>query len=360
LRPARIRLFVAIASLAVVAAACGGGGVSEEVAADTTTSTTTSTTTTSTTTTAAPTTTTTEAPATPVAQLTGLPVESPLEHPAIVAKIDNHQTARPQRGINNADVVFEELVEGNITRLAAVFHSQEADPIGPIRSARTGDFELLSNLGTPLFVNSGGNPTVMDLVRNVDAVLISDANVGKPTFYRGGGRPAPHNLLSSTPLIREAADGRGGTPPQLFSYRDEGEVMPSTAEAATGVLIDYGGYRIGYEWDAELGVWARSQQGSPHVDAAGVRIAPENVIVQFARYGSSVAFAGSPEVKVIGSGDAWVFTNGMLVRGTWERLGSGDVTVYTDANGDVIELTPGRTWIALPKPGTASLLDDEG
>ncbi|MDG2111942.1 MAG: DUF3048 C-terminal domain-containing protein, partial [Actinomycetota bacterium] len=206
--------------------------------------------------------------------------------------------------------------------------------------------------------NSGGNPTVMDLLRDVDMVLVSDANIGKPVFYRGGGKSAPHNLLSDTVSIREAADGQGGTPPQLFSYRDEGEELPGTAEDVVRVRIDYGGYRIDYTWDAEVSGWARIQQGSRHVDSDGLQIAPENVIVQFAAYGTSVAFAGSPEVKVVGTGEAWVLTQGKLIRAEWTRPTQEALTEYRDINGDIVELTPGRTWVALPRPGTGFLLDE--
>jgi len=271
--------------------------------------------------------------------------------------MDNHQRARPQRGINQADVVFEELVEGNITRFAALFHSQEVDPVGPIRSARTGDFDLLENLNTPIFVNSGGNPTVLNLLRSVDMILVSDANVGRPTFYRGGGKEAPHNLLTSIGAVREAAGDEGGTPPQLFTYREEGEALPDTAEDVDIVRIDYGGYRVDFRWDEELQGWARTQQGSAHVDSDGVRIAFENVIVQFASYGSSVAFAGSPEVRVVGTGDAWVLTDGKMIRATWARPTVEAITEYRDADGDLVGLTPGRTWVALPRPNTGFLVD---
>ena len=93
-----------------------------------------------------------------VAQLTGLGVEEELTHPALVIKIDNHEDARPQFGLNIADVVFEEIVEGNITRFAAVFHSQNADPVGPVRSARTGDFDILNGLKHALVRKLGRKP----------------------------------------------------------------------------------------------------------------------------------------------------------------------------------------------------------
>ena len=295
--------------------------------------------------------------ASPIAQFTGEEVTDLITRPAFLVKIDNHRLARPQWGINQADVVFEELVEGNITRFAAIFHSRNVADIGPVRSARTGDFDLLRNLNTPLFGNSGGNPTVMRLLNEVDMVLVGDTNVGRAAYRRNGDRKAPHNLLTSTGDIYAAADGRGGTPPQMFSYRDPNEALPLSAQPLDAVEIDYGGYQVTYQWDEVLQGWARSQQGTEHVDYDGVQVAPENVIIQFVNYGQSVAYAGSPEVKVLGRGEAWVLTAGQIIEATWNRPTEADLTEFRDADGATIELTPGRTWVALPRSGTASYAD---
>ncbi|HAX05374.1 MAG TPA: hypothetical protein DCX77_06815 [Acidimicrobiaceae bacterium] len=354
-----------ICVLLLTASACSGAGTSLLSPSPTSTTTTVAVAPTPTTvpppttTTNPPAPTTTTAPPSPVAQFTGEQLADPITRPAFLVKIDNHQTARPQWGINQADVVFEELVEGNITRFAAIFHSRNVTDIGPVRSARTGDFELLSNLNTPLFGNSGGNPTVMRLLNDVDMVLVGDTNVGRAAYRRNSDRKAPHNLLTGTGDIYAAADGRGGTPPQMFSYRDTNEELPVSAEALDAVEIDYGGYRITYHWDEVFQGWARTQQDTEHVDYDGVQIAPENVIIQFVKYGQSVAYAGSPEVKVLGRGEAWVLTDGHIIEATWNRPTSLDITEFRDADGATIKLTPGRTWIALPRSGTASIVEVE-
>ena len=309
------------------------------------------------TTTLPPTTTTTEVPTVPVAQFTGEEIAEPMTRPAFLVKIDNHQLGRPQWGINQADVVFEELVEANMTRFAAIFHSRNVADIGPVRSARTGDFHLLSNLNTPLFGNSGGNPTVMRLLDEIDMVLVGDTNVGRAAYRRSEEKVAPYNLLTSTGQIYAAADGRGGTPPQMFSYRSTADSLAPSAQPVAGVDIDYGGHQITYRWDGALQGWARTQQDTSHVDYDGVQIAPENVIVQFVKYGQSVAYAGSPEVKLIGRGEAWVLTKGQLIVATWNRPTLTDITEFRDADGATIRLTPGRTWIALPRAETATIVE---
>ena len=105
-----------------------------------------------------------------------------------------------------------------------------------------------------------------------------------------------------------------------------------------------------------LSGWARTQNGRDHTDFEGVRVAPENVIVQFVSYGQSPANRATPEPKLTGSGDAWIFTNGLVIQGSWERLSERDLTVFRTSSGTVVALTPGRTWIALARANSATLV----
>ncbi|HEX6569569.1 MAG TPA: DUF3048 domain-containing protein, partial [Acidimicrobiales bacterium] len=120
-----------------------------------------------------------------------------LDRPALFVKIDNVERARPQAGLDQADIVFEERVEGNLTRLAAVFHSTDAAVVGPVRSVRTTDLELVPLFGRVLFAASGGNRGVLPQLHAADVVDVG-ANVSPEGFYRDHGRPAPHNLFTST------------------------------------------------------------------------------------------------------------------------------------------------------------------
>lgn len=286
------------------------------------------------------------------AVLTGTSSFEDPNRPALVIKIDNVEPARPQVGINQADVVFEEEVEGGLTRLAAVFHSRGANPVGPIRSVRTTDVNLFSNLNRPLFSSSGGNAGTRAAL--ADSSLVDVGPTEYPdVYYRESGRTPPHNYFSRTSDLWSSAAGSGGRPPALFSFRTAEASRPTTAVASSGVDITFGSARIGYSWTG--GGWARTQAGRPHVDAAGQQATPTNVIVQFTNYGRSSADESSPEAIVTGSGEAWVFTNGYVVRGTWTRRNINAVTSYTDADGNPISLTPGTTWVELPRPGGATL-----
>lgn len=291
----------------------------------------------------------------PRAQFTGLEVPTEIVRPAAVVKIDNHPRALPQWGINRADVVYEELVEARLTRFAAIFHSNDVGLVGPVRSARTGDFALLANLNRPIFVNSGANAYTSRALRSVDAVNITDGgSLAEGVFERSSAKSAPHNLVTDTARIYAAGSAEGNQPPNYLRFRAEGESVPS-ATAVSGVDIDFGQIKASYRWDAALRGWARTQNGTPHTDFAEVRVAPENVIVQFVRYRQSPANRATPEPVLTGSGEAWIFTAGQVVQGTWERLSERDLTLFRSPNGAVVGLTPGRTWIALAREGSAVL-----
>jgi hypothetical protein len=284
------------------------------------------------------------------APLTGLAGFNDPDRPALVVKIDNVDAARPPEGINLADVVFEELVEGGLTRLAAVFHSRDVESVGPVRSVRSTDVGLLPQLNKPLFASSGGNPGVRAELR--DSTLVEVGHTEFPDLYRrDGGRRAPHNLFTSTTALRQAAAGQGGPPPSLFSYRGAG-AAPASAVPASGVAISFPNAKIDYSWSGSG--WTRVQNGRAHVDAGGRQVAPTNVVVQFVNYGTSAADANSPEAITTGSGDAWVFTEGTMVRGQWSRKNATSVTVFSDQDGNPIQLLPGSTWVELARSGSAT------
>jgi hypothetical protein len=280
---------------------------------------------------------------------TGLPTFEDRNRPAIVVKIDNVEDARPPVGINRADIVFEELVEGGLTRLAAVFHSQGADPVGPVRSARSTDVHLFPMLNHPLFANSGGNGGVR--YEMSQSTLVDAGNSAVPAaYYRDDNREVPHNLFTSTTELWKNTGNQGGTPPPFFSFRAPNAALPTSAQPIKGVTIRFP-TRIDYDWNGTG--WVRTQSGRLHVDSAGAQIAPTNVIVQFVSYKQSNADPNSPEAVVIGSGDAWILTAGHMILGTWSRKDDQSIPIYTDGDGNPITLTPGTTWIELPRPGTA-------
>lgn len=293
---------------------------------------------------------------------TGRPVRFPpvkpgnLDRPALAIKIDNSSRARPQTGLGLAEVVFEEMVEGGISRYIAVYRSWDAPVVGPVRSARTSDLDILANLNRPLFANSGGNRKVLDALAGTDLVNVNVAKAGG-AYFRSPNRRTPHNLYTRPTTLRSSGAARpAGLMPELFTFRRPGESLAASARSIGGVDIRFGATRATYVWDDALGGWQRSTDGVTAVDAAdGEPLAPENVIVQFTRYGQSAADSRSPEAISVGSGEAWFMFEGRLVEGRWSRATAESPTVYTDASGSAVRLSPGRTWISLAPPNSASI-----
>ena len=328
-----------LTALLVVAACSGGSGGSGDESATPDTA--------APTTTAESTTTTTTIP--PIlAPLTGLAVDAPITRPALVVKIDNHPKARPQWGLNQADIVFEENVE-MLTRFAAVFHTTDSDPVGPIRSGRRQDVDLLESFNAPLFAWSGGNAEVTKLIRASTMVDLSHSAANDAGGYRReSSRSAPHNLIADTSKLWTLAP-EGAAPPQAqFAYRAADEAIPATARETAGIKLSMDGVRVLWEWSSEFSRFLRSQDDKPHVDVDDVRINAANVVVLYVQYSKS---GYSPVAKTIGSGEAWVFTAGKLFQGTWERDEAGKPFTLKDTAGNEIKLTPGNTWVQLPRIG---------
>ena len=269
--------------------------------------------------------------------------------PALAVKIDNVTRAHPQAGLNQADVVYEELVEGGVTRLVAVFQSTSVDVVGPVRSARTSDPPLLQGFDRPLFAYSGANRGTKSQLG--DSPLVDAGfDAHKEDYWRDPKRRAPHNLFTATDRLWAHHTNRTAVPPAPFVYRYPGQGLHGSAEPASGVAVDFGLTEVDYTWNGTG--WMRTHGERAHSDADGVRVAPTNVVVQFIRYGRSLADLRSPEAVTVGTGDAWVFTDGHVIRGQWHRPDADQPATFT-ADGTEIRLSPGNTWVALAKKDTA-------
>jgi hypothetical protein len=343
-------LLVLFVASALLAAACGGDKDNDATKATSTTG-------------ARPGATSSSAPAVAAgtAPLTGLPLDdaAKAKRPALVVKIDNAPKARPQVGLNQADVVIEEKVEDGVVRLFTIFHSGGSDPVGPVRSARTTDIVLATPMHRPLFAYSGTNATFQ---KQVSAAPLVDVGVERASgdYFRQPGRPAPYNLFTRTSSLFGKPAPQSSAPPALFPFRPEGQALTGGA-AARGAHIDYVGKnittRVDWAWNGSA--WVRAQDGTPHNDGAGVQVAPKNVVIQLVKYVSTGQIDRSgaivPEAELIGTGEAWVFTDGKLVKGTWSKPNAEAVTVYAGPDGTPVRLTPGQTWVELAPIGSARL-----
>jgi hypothetical protein len=280
-----------------------------------------------------------------IAPLTGErdPDGDTLTRAAMTVKIDNTNRSGPKRGVHQADIVYEEVVEGGLTRLAAVFHSRVPTDIGPIRSVRLTDQAIVRPIGG-LFVYSGGARYAEESIATAPVVRIDESAAGD-AMWRDSTRNRPHNLFGRAAALF-AFGGEPVPPPALFEYRVRGE-RPSGIPIRSAHVGFEAGFDVTWTWDAPSRRWHRTFLGEQELVESGLPIAPANVIVQFVDY----VGGGTPEAQLTGEGDVWVLTGGTAIQGRWIRPDASEPGTLVDANGNPIRLTPGQTWVELPEIG---------
>jgi hypothetical protein len=304
--------------------------------------------------------------------LTGLPTNgaNTTTRPLFV-KVDNNPTARPHYGIAKADQVYEFLVEGLTTRLAAVFHSQQPDVIGSVRSARMTDRPILPSLGAA-FVYSGGGPEELMAIHYDDAVAHRYVDIA-PSFgwgYRVPFRPAPYNYFTTYAAVKAAiAAAPDGTQPAIVAPWRFLPTATGDAQAggfagsvpATSITIPYrAGFGVVYSYEPGTRTYYRAQAGVREVDGATNEvIKARDIVVIQTDVVVTTAFgldpAGSPKLDMVqtGTGSGSVFRDGLRQDVTWSRPDIIDVFTLRNASGEVVQLSPGQVWIHIvPKDWT--------
>jgi len=295
-------------------------------------------------------TTTTTAPKGPaVAPLTGLPdTTGARQRCAITVKIDNTPWSQPKYEVDQADVVYEEVVEAGYTRLAAIFNSHTPDRVGSVRSVRKTDQSIVWPIGG-VFVYAGGAPYALASINTAPVVRLDETTAG-PLMFRDNSRHAPYNLYAHVDQMY-AKCGKPVPPPPLFTYR--AAHAPVGGVPATTVHVGFQGspsFAVTWTWDPANGTWKRSIFGSSETTASGQQLAPKNVVVMFVNYvGGDPAHDNiGAEAVLTGTGRALVFTAGKQITGTWSRPDKSRPARLLNAAGQQIALTPGQTWVELP------------
>ena len=267
--------------------------------------------------------------------------------------MDNLPGARPQTGLSQADIVYEEPVEGGITRFIAIFQCHDAPRVEPVRSGRLIDPQILSQYGPhPLLGYAGA---IAPAVAAIDASSLVDVGVDRAppsAYWRDPQRAAPHNLVTTTPALYAA--GAAAHPPAAaprapFPF---GPMGPGATPAAS-VHVAYQYSDVTWTWVPAAGVWARSYSDTgPATLGEGGRITAANVVVMHVfMYPSQYIEdpVGSHEnlLNLAGTGALQVFRNGAEINGTWSRPSLAAATSYLDGSGRPITMQPGQTWIEL-------------
>ncbi len=291
-----------------------------------------------------------EPPPPPSCPLTGQPAPHGRvpDRPALAIKVENLPEARPQAGLDRADVVYEEPVEGGITRFIVVYQCHDAGRVGPVRSGRTTDPKVLVQFGRPVMGYAGGQAPV---VRAIDRAGVIDMNynIAISAYIRDDSRAAPHNLYTSTRALWKAAKAKEGAPAPVFAYDPE---LAGPSRKARTVHLPFSSYSdVFWKWSRTQAAWLRSHGTVPHLLEDGSQVQAANVVVMQVqvRSGPIVDAAGnhSPEVELTGSGKAYVFRDGRMIVGRWERPTLKDVTTFVTKAGAEIALAPGITWVEL-------------
>lgn len=289
------------------------------------------------------------------AALTGLDVDPAIaSRPALAVKIDNAPGGRPQWNLADADLVFEENVEG-ITRFIAVYHSTTPDRIGPVRSARLGDLDVLAALNRPILAWSGGNPGVTSYVVAAHRLgwLANLTAQSTSCYWRSTTRRAPHNLLLDPSCAWSSTTYAGPARP-VFARDEPGEdgraeVVTSLGRPDRRFDVRMDGVSISWVWDADAGHYLRRQAGDWHVDADGDPVAATNVVVLDVDYVPSVVDERSPQAETVGSGSAVLHRGGTAIVGRWSRATRFDPFTLTTAGGEPLTVAPGSVFVELTR-----------
>lgn len=272
--------------------------------------------------------------------LTGLPADdaSSLDRAVLAVKVDNTSTARPQEGLQDADVVMVELVE-SATRFIALYHATDPGRLGPVRSGRFIDADLLLPF-EPLMAMSGAAEPVREELREAGLTLYEVGSAGAWDIDRS--RPSPHQVFLYPAPLWEAAAAEGLPPAeQPWPFAQE---LSSAGAGTERVAWRYpGATAVVWRWDAGRRRWRRSQDGHVQHTADGTRVRADNVVIVHVPRGPNF----TRPVEVIGEGRLTVLRRGRRVSGTWVKPDPEAHFVWLDEAGEPLALDPGTTWIEL-------------
>jgi len=280
------------------------------------------------------------------------------QRPPLAVMIENHTDARPQSGLNRADLVYEAVAEGGITRFMAVYWRNDAERIQFVRSARIYYIHWAAELGA-VYVHWGqvedpGPVDVWPVLSRLNIRVLNGLFLGEQVGYRDPERLAPHNVYTDTGLLWSTAQAFGYTgPPSLqpWLFKDDEVARSANPAFRAGPAIDvtFGDasspYAVRWEYDAGSNGYLRSMGGVPHTDGvSGERLTARNVAVQFAVLRPSGVKAYNI-IDTVGTGPAVVFQDGVAIAGTWRKDSEAARTRFYDAAGNEIAFNRGRTWI---------------
>jgi Protein of unknown function (DUF3048) N-terminal domain/Protein of unknown function (DUF3048) C-terminal domain len=264
--------------------------------------------------------------------------------PVLAVKVDNVAAARPQTGLGRADIVYAEQVEGGQSRLMAIFSSHQPRTVGPVRSARQSDLELLRQFGHPALAYSGAQSRLLPLLRAAPVENVTPDNVPE-AFFRGSGRPAPHNLFVRPGRALDSA-------PDASRARDIGfrfGQAPSGGHPTAQRSLRYPAARFSFTWSAGTHRWLVSMDGRSARTTDGGRLGAATVVIQSVTVRPSRFHDRSgnvsPFTETVGSGSATVLRGGRAFDAHWSRPDASGGTAFTTRDGSPLRFARGPVWV---------------
>lgn len=265
----------------------------------------------------------------------------------LAVKIDNVRAARPPTGLDAADIVYAEQVEGGLSRLMALYATKFPDTVGPVRSARESDLELLRQFDEPTLAFSGAHSKLLPLIDEAPlrAVTPSDA---PDAYFRSTDKSAPHNLVLRPERLIDSPPGADALTTG-FRYGP----APTGGTRENSRTIRYPAARFTFTWSQSEQRWQVSMDGTPTVTTDGTRVAASTVVVQYVTVRESRFrdFLGNntPYTETVGSGRAEVLRDGRAFDADWERKTATDGTDFTTRNGEPLNFAKGQVWVVYAK-----------
>ena len=294
--------------------------------------------------------------------LTGVLTDAVANRPAVAIKIENTHLARPQSGLEQADVVWETIVEFDVSRLIAVFQSQvPTEVVGPVRSVRPMDPLIVAPLHGPL-VYSGGQAGILALIPRAGIQSISH-DAGAAGLARISSRAAPHNVYGNVATFMASADAtHNAPPPPQFAFAESAAAATALVSGTPATNLDFtlSSQSVPrWVWDAASGLWLRSEGSTAAMAAGGARLTATNVVAITAAHPPSgfgaQAGASVPTYSLVGEGSATVATGGRTIAATWRKAAEDQPMQLVAADGSPVLLAPGNTWVELVPQGSGSL-----
>lgn len=258
----------------------------------------------------------------------------------LAVMVENTPQARPQSGLGKADVVYEMTAEGGITRFMAIYHANDAEVVGPVRSARTYYVTIVREWNAG-YAHAGGNQDALDLIKKWGIQDLDEIYRLPAPYWRDNTRQAPHNLYTNTNELRPYVSET----PRLRSWPFD--KLVSSGGEAHSVKIPYNSFtNTTYRYQPDRGIYLRYIGSEPHIDkSTGKQLIASNVIIQYAVHKPGGVEPGAINITMTGKGKAEYLKEGRRFTGYWEKKGLDEETRFYLDDGNLFKLRPGTTWI---------------